>query len=118
MLFSNDCRLIDLVNRKKAVALSLSLFVFPGFGHLYLKEKVRGLAISLLTSVLLLLFICHFEWSLFQFMQRLETHSSFTQDLLRTLTQTWEASQTLYLILLGLLTVVWGAAGLDLVRKK
>lgn len=106
------------MDRKTAVALSLSLFVFPGFGHLYMKEKIRGLGISLVTSLLLLLFICHFEWNLFRFMRKLEAPSSFMNDLLLVSKQTWEASQNLYLVLLGLMGLVWIASALDLVRKK
>lgn len=41
------------MKQKKIVALLISLFVYPGSGHIYLGDKKRGYGISLLFTLIL-----------------------------------------------------------------
>lgn len=93
--------------------LVLSLTVYPGLGHLYLKEKAKGILYILLTSVILLGGLARFMSVMFALANVRAGPTDPLERTLHLLLETWRLDAPILLSFLGTLVLVWILAALD-----
>jgi TM2 domain-containing membrane protein YozV len=93
--------------------LLLSLTVFPGLGHLYLKRKAKGLLYIFLTSLILLGGLARFMSVMFALANVRPPHGDPVRRALHLLAETWRLDTSILLAFLGALVLVWLLAAAD-----
>jgi hypothetical protein len=93
--------------------LILSLTVYPGLGHLYLKKRAKGILYLGLTSLILLGGLSRFMSVMFALANVRPPHGDSVQRGLRLLSETWRLDSPILLAFLGALVLVWLLAAVD-----
>ena len=94
-----------------------SLFVMPGFGHVYLGKKIKGYLISLLVCLILLALFILFERELLHQASLLHDQQMILSSIFDLAKKAWLAHRTIFLFGLGLLGFIWIGAAVDVTRK-
>lgn len=102
---------------KKRIALILSLFVMPGFGHVYLGKKVKGYLISLLVCLVLLALFILFERELLHQASLLHDQRTILSSIFDLAEKAWIAHRTVFLSGFGLVGLIWLFAAVDAARR-
>ena len=105
------------MKQKTLIALLLSLCVYPGVGHLYLKRKVAGLALSLVVTLLLLFLVILFEVDLLHFLQASAPHFSVTH-VVGAAKEVYESKKAVYSAGSVVLGFLWVGAACELLWRE
>ncbi|MBI2340340.1 MAG: hypothetical protein HYU99_08265 [Deltaproteobacteria bacterium] len=104
--------------RKKGIALILSLFVMPGFGHVYLGKKIRGYLISLLVCLILLALFILFERELLHQASLVSDQRFILFSIFDLAKKAWSLHRPVFFWGLGLIGLIWILAAVDVIREK
>ena len=104
--------------QRKILALLISLFVLPGMGHVYLGEKKKGYLLAILICLFLLFLILFFEINLVQEAQKAANPFQILSSIFDYAAMAWMKDRLVYNTGLGLITLLWAYAAVDLLRKK
>jgi hypothetical protein len=100
-------------NKSSWWPLILSLTVYPGLGHLYLKKRGKGILYIVLTSVILLGGLARFMSVMFALANVRPFHGDPVRRGLRLLAETWRLDSPILLAFLAALLLVWFLAAVD-----
>lgn len=106
------------MNRKTIIALILSLFVFPGMGHVYLGFKKKGYLISLIICIILFAMIMIFEWELLEQANRISDPNMVFSSLLVLAGKAWFAHRMIYIVGIIITGFIWLYAAWDIFQAK
>lgn len=93
--------------------LVLSLTVFPGLGHFYLKKKIRGAIFMILTALISLGGLARFMSVMFALANVRERGAPPLARGWRLLLETWRLEAPILLAFLAALLLIWLVAALD-----
>lgn len=98
------------------IPLTLTLTLFPGMGHFYLKQKFRGSIFAGLAVLLCLAILARFFSVLFAVanVRGIPRQSGQLEAAWDLLAQSWQMDWPILVTLLGALMTVWGLAALDI----
>ena len=107
--------------KRNWIPLTLTLTVFPGMGHFYLKQKVRGTLFFGLAMVLAVGALARFMVVLFAVANLRRVPRPPLKGAWQLLADTLKLDWPILLTFLGALLLVWGLATLDIlvqIRKR
>ena len=105
-------------SKKTWIAVILSLFVMPGFGHVYLGKKVKGYLISIAICLLILALFILFERELLHQASLLHDQQMILSSIFVLAKKSWLAHRAFFVGGVGLIGLVWMIAALDLLTKN
>lgn len=104
------------MNRKTFLAITISLFLMPGMGHVYLGQKVKGYLISVTLCLILLALLVLFDWELIQQAKNLTNPKMLFSSFFPLAKKAWMAHVVTFCTGLGLMTVLWIGSAVDVYR--
>ena len=100
-------------NKSPWLPLSLSLTVYPGLGHMYLKRRAKGILYIVLTSVILLAGLARFMSVMFAVANKRYMHTNIVRQSFHLVAETWRLDHKILLAFLFALIFVWILAAVD-----
>ncbi|MBI4411653.1 MAG: hypothetical protein HY541_04130 [Deltaproteobacteria bacterium] len=104
-------------SKNRVIAVILSLFVLPGFGHVYLGKKVKGYLIGVVVCLILLALFILFERELLHQASLLNDQRMILSSIFDLAARAWRTHRTIFLSGLSLLGLIWIFAAVDTARK-
>lgn len=93
--------------------LILSLTVYPGMGHLYLKRRGKGILYIFLTTLILLGGLARFISVMFALANTRYVHTDLVHQSLKLIVETWRLDTPILLGFIFALIFVWILAAVD-----
>lgn len=98
----------QFMHRKQWIALCLSLFLGPGAGHIYLKQRAKGYLIGFSVMAILLTLMIIFIWNVIGLTRGVPLdQTNLVGTVLQLLQNGFMKNALVHVIGLGLITGIW-----------
>lgn len=100
--------------KSKWIPLTLTLTVLPGMGHLYLKQRFKGILLICLSLLIVVGAFARFMSVLFALANVRKSTEAPVERALTLMAETWRLDYPILLAFLGALVLVWILSVLDI----